>query len=79
MKKTILIIFILLITSILFFMDYNIKNDNNIVINEEYEWNGGHCIEDGGKLKYVKTGSKNHYVCEICDKEYVFDKIMKYE
>lgn len=49
--------------------------------NEEiyHEWNGGKCVNDGGRLNYVSTGSKYHYRCEICDKEYVFEGAQKYE
>lgn len=44
-----------------------------------YEWNGGRCVEDGGRLNYISVGSKYHYRCEICGKEYVFGGIQKYE
>ena len=41
-----------------------------------YDWNNGHCSECGGELKYSGTGSKEHYTCEECGKEYTFDKVM---
>lgn len=46
---------------------------------ESYEWNGGYCSLDGGRLHYINTGSMNHYQCEICGKEYVFKGVNKYE
>jgi hypothetical protein len=42
----------------------------------DHQWNNGICLECGGELKYSRTGNKEHYVCESCGKEYVFDKIM---
>ena len=40
------------------------------------EWNNGICVECGGQLIYHGTGSKEHYVCEKCQKEYTFDELM---
>lgn len=47
--------------------------------NKSYDWNGGHCSECGGVLMYESTGSKNHYICNSCGKEYTFDKVEKKE
>ena len=41
----------------------------------ENEWNNGYCIECGGGLNYKCTGGKEHYKCEICGKEYIFDRL----
>lgn len=43
---------------------------------ETYDWNGGYCDECGGHLIYDRTGSKEHYICEKCGKEFTFDKVM---
>ncbi len=43
---------------------------------EKFNWNRGYCELDGGRLNYVSVGSKYHYKCEICGKEYRFDKVM---
>lgn len=48
-------------------------NDNK---SSEYEWNNGICSVCGGELRYSRTGSKEHYICETCGKEYTFDRIM---
>ena len=41
-----------------------------------YDWNNGRCSYCGGTLVWDSTGSKEHYKCEICGKEYTFDKVM---
>ena len=43
---------------------------------DESEWNNGICSDCGGELRYTKTGSKEHYICEKCGKEYTFDRVM---
>ena len=43
---------------------------------QTYDWNNGYCSECGGELIYKATGSKEHYICENCGKEYTFDKVM---
>jgi predicted RNA-binding Zn-ribbon protein involved in translation (DUF1610 family) len=40
------------------------------------EWNNGYCSDCGGELIYKATGSHEHFVCEKCGKEYVFDRLM---
>ena len=43
---------------------------------EHFEWNNGKCSECGGELIWQGTGSKEHYKCKRCGKEYRFDKVM---
>lgn len=42
----------------------------------QYEWNDGYCSDCGGELIWDSVGSKNHYICNKCGKEYSFDKVM---
>lgn len=44
----------------------------------QYNWNNGYCEVDGGRLRYIKVGSKYHYECELCGREYIFDSVMSY-
>lgn len=46
------------------------------VSSENFNWNNGYCELDGGRLDYISVSSKYHYKCEICGKEYRFDKVM---
>lgn len=46
---------------------------------EVYKWNGGYCVEDNGRLEYVDVGSKYHYRCSICGKDYTFNEAGKYK
>ncbi len=71
--KKIRVFIMLLFCGLLFLMSLQ-KNTN--VKYEEPNWNEGYCELDGGRLNYVSVGSKYHYKCEICGKEYLFDKIM---
>lgn len=53
-------------------------NQNDV--NAEYnDWNGGYCKDDGSRLEYIEAGSKYHYRCSTCGKEYTFSKLMRYE
>lgn len=70
---SIIIIFILLL-----FIS-NLKFDKTISTQENDVWNHGHCSLDGGRLNYIGSGSKEHYKCEICGKEYTFDRVMTYK
>lgn len=63
-----LIIFIALVFS--FF------NDTATTETKDYDWNNGQCSYCGGTLIWDSTGSKEHYICKICGKEYTFDKVM---
>lgn len=40
------------------------------------DWNDGYCSDCGGELIWDSVGSRNHYVCNKCGKEYSFDKVM---
>ena len=74
-KKKIIIIGIIILISILMFFPHK-RNQLN---NNRYEWNGGYCINDGGRLNYIGTGDKVQYQCEKCGKIYYFDGVMKYD
>ena len=80
MKKArvIIIIIFILFLSIISISEY-LKHNNVIKPQVQYEWNNGHCSIDGGRLQYIGTGSKYHYKCEICGKEYTFEGVQKYE
>ena len=52
------------------------QSNKNISVNNTYDWNNGKCLECNGELIYDRTGSKEHYICSECGKEYTFDKIM---
>lgn len=73
-KKRIIIIGIIVLISILIFFHHKKNHSYN-----NYEWNGGYCIEDGGRLNYIGTSNRVHYQCEKCGKIYYFDKVMKYD
>ena len=75
-KMTSVICIIILMLFLLIFSDNKIYTKNEI---ETDDWNNGYCIEDGGRLSYVSTGSLVRYKCEICGKEYVFKGVQKYE
>ena len=65
-------LYLLLLVSLLL-----VSCGKHVAIEEpKYEWNNGYCSECHGRLDYDKTGSKEHYICERCGKEYTFDKIM---
>ena len=69
------------LTIIVLFMGFLLvccESTNEEIEPEHFNWNGGYCELDGGRLSYLKTGSKEHYKCEICGKEYVFDEVGKY-
>jgi len=51
---------------------FNVINDKSI------EWNSGYCVDDGTRLIYESCGSKYHYSCPKCNKEFVFDEIQTY-
>lgn len=72
-KKKIIIIGIVILISILIFFPFR-RNQSS----SEYNWNGGYCIEDGGRLNYMGTSNKVHYQCEKCGKNYYFDGVMTY-
>ena len=46
---------------------------------DSVDWNNGYCLEDNGRLNYIGTGGKIHYQCEICGKEYTFDRVNSYK
>ena len=73
--KKVRVFLILLFIAFLFLFSKTEKQKEKI----HYEWNGGYCIEDGGRLNYISTGSKTHYQCDICGKEYTFEGVQKYE
>lgn len=54
----------------------DIKEDVEV---EHYNWNNGYCELDGGRLVYDTVGSKYHYKCEKCGKEYIFDGVMSHK
>ena len=43
---------------------------------EEPNWNHGYCELDGGRLDYISVSSRYHYKCEICGKDYSFNRVM---
>ncbi len=40
-----------------------------------YNWNNGRCEECNGELIWDSSGSKEHYICKRCGKEYTFDGV----
>ncbi len=74
-KKIQMIIIICLMLLLLFFSRTKNIKQNPI---EKDSWNGGHCSIDGGRLHYVGSNNKEHYRCEICNKDYAFDKVMSF-
>lgn len=62
------------------YCDDKIHNESSYEENiKEYDWNNGRCIYDNTKLEYLKTGSKEHYVCPTCKREFRFDSIGSYK
>ena len=75
-KLRVLFIFIFIIFLLLNCTTNTLRKETG---KKTYEWNGGHCSIDGGRLDYEKTGDKVFYRCEICGKEYLFEGVQKYE
>ena len=75
MKKIRLIIIIIFLV----FLLVNVNSSHKEKETELYNWNNGYCELDGGRLNFVSVGSKYHYECEICHKEYIFDEIQIYK
>lgn len=72
MKKIRVFIIVLLLV---FLFLICLKKDKTIQY-EEPNWNNGYCELDGGRLDYISVNSKYHYKCEICGKDYKFDRVM---
>ncbi len=74
MKKINIILLIIFILFLFFNCDYYPKS----IKEEEFNWNNGYCELDNGRLRYDSVGSKYHYKCEICGKDYTFNRAMSY-
>lgn len=72
MKKIRIITIILFICFLFLFS----KKTDIRITKQHYNWNNGYCEIDGGRLNYKSVGSKYHYECEICHKDYTFDSVM---
>lgn len=59
--------------------DSKIHAETNTIVTSEDDWNNGLCKYDNTKLEYSKTGSKEHYICPTCGKEYVFNSVKSYK
>lgn len=75
--KTIRVVIILLFGLAIFIGAYPFNNKPEYH-SIDYSWNGGYCECDGGRLDFVSVGSKYHYKCNICGKEYIFDSVQVY-
>lgn len=74
-KKINLLIIILFLLFLLTFC----KSSDCVANEKQSNWNNGYCELDGGRLIFDSVGSKYHYKCEICGKDYTFDKVMSYK
>ena len=75
MKKIVIRLIIILIFIFFLFITCHQSVKSKAPL-ENDNWNHGYCELDGGRLNYVSVASKYHYKCEICGKEYRFDKVM---
>lgn len=73
MKKILRSLILILFVLLLFRISLTYKET---LIKETFNWNNGYCELDGGRLNYISVGSRYRYKCEICGKEYLFDKVM---
>lgn len=74
MKKSLIRLFIIFIFILFLFVICSWPVNQTSI--EKFNWNNGYCELDGGRLDYISVSSKYHYKCEICGKDYKFDRVM---